>query len=99
MSIFAGQNSVNHQKKIKEFTQLQKVYKVKLRNKCRYSSAYFAQLHTQNEWSGLKNEQEFKDEFALLCPKGIEILDTKEMKVLHRFANEYALGSGQYPPS
>ncbi len=96
---FANVESFSEKKKLQELEYIKQVYKVKLRKKCRYSSAYFAQLHTQDEWGSLKSEREFKDEFELLCPKGKDVLDKGEMKKLYFFANEYAKGTGNYPKS
>jgi len=97
VSICAGVSTPMDKQKLEKIKQIQKTYKHKLRKKCRYSSAYFAQQHTQNEWNVLNKKGLFKNEFELLCPKGKNILDNNEMKALYFFAKKYAGDTKNYP--
>jgi len=83
----------------KSLTTIQKTYKYKLRKKCGYSSAYFAQLYTQKEWDVINKNGQFKNEFEKICPKGKNVLNDKSMKSLYHFVNKYAKDSGEYPNS
>jgi len=97
VSIYAEVSTPIDKQKSEKIKQIQKTYKNKLRKKCRYSSAYFAQQHTQNEWSHFNTQGQFKDEFELLCPRGKNVLDNNEMKALYFFAKEYAEDTKKYP--
>jgi len=89
----------NEKKRQQKISNIQNVYKHKLRKKCGYSAAYFAQSNTQMEWIALNKESQFKNEFEKICPRGKEVLSYKELMTLYLFSLEYASDSGNYPSS
>jgi len=82
--------SPNYTKMLKK---AQKIFKKKLQKKCGYNAAYFAQLHTQDEWEVFKTVDKFKKEFGVLCPKGEKLLKEKWIKPLYLWSKEYAKDS------
>lgn len=81
----------------KDMAIIEKIYKHKLRKKCGYGSAYFAQHYTQKEWEIINENGQFKNEFEKICPKGKNVLNKENMKSLYIFAKRFAKNSGKYP--
>lgn len=82
--------SPNHTKFLKK---AQRIFRKKLQKRCGYNAAYFAQLHTQDEWEDFDTLNQFKKEFARLCPKGKSYLKDKWVKPLYIWSKEYAKDS------
>ena len=82
--------SPNH---IRILKRAQKIFKKKLQKRCGYNAAYFAQLHTQDEWEEFQTKKGFKEEFGKLCPNGKKYLKEKWIKPLYIWSKEYAKDS------
>ena len=78
---------------IRTLKRAQKIFKKKLQKRCGYNAAYFAQLHTQDEWEEFQTKKEFKEEFGRLCPNGKKYLKEKWIKPLYLWSKEYAKDS------
>ena len=82
--------SPNH---IHMLKKAQKIFKRKLQKRCGYNAAYFAQLHTQDEWENFNTVEKFTEEFIKLCPNGEQYLKEKWVKPLYIWSKEYAKDS------
>jgi phosphoribosylaminoimidazole carboxylase (NCAIR synthetase) len=80
---------------IRLLKKAQKIFKKKLQKRCGYNAAYFAQLHTQDEWEAIQQAGKFADETNKICPK-VKIKD-KHVQHVYDFAYEYAKDSGNIP--
>ena len=96
-SLQATSLSYNESQKIKNINKAQNIFRHKLQRKCGYTAAHFAQKHTQAEWTTLKSEGLFKQEFSKICPKGSEVVKEEWVENLFLFANEYAKDSLKRP--
>jgi len=47
----------------------QKIFKKKLRKKCRFSGVKFARYHTQGEWEEIFDDGKFPQEAKKICPR------------------------------
>lgn len=85
------------QNKIKKINFGQKIFRKKLQRKCGYTAAYWAAQHTKKEWNTIGIGESFKEEFAHMCPRGIDKLKKNWIQPLHLFAIEYAKDTGNHP--
>lgn len=72
-----------------------KLYTKKMKAKCGFSGAKFAQKHTQDEWEAINGAGKFAEEAAKICP-GLELKDAWVQDV-YEFSYEYASDSGNVP--
>jgi len=72
-----------------------KIYVKKMKSKCGFSGAKFAQKHTQDEWEAINGAGKFAEEAKKICP-GLE-LNPKFVPDIYDFAYEYASDSGNVP--
>jgi len=75
----------------------QKIFRKKLQRSCGYTASYWAQQHTEEEWSDLQESGTFKNELATMCPKSIKVVKDTWMESLYLFAHEYAKDTGKHP--
>ena len=76
----------------------QKLFIKKYKKACGFNGAKFASKHSQDEWSSIKEEGKFKEEFMKICPKiKEEKLKDKYMPHIYDFSYEYANDSGNVP--
>lgn len=73
------------------------VFRKKLRKRCGFTGAKFAQMHTRNEWQELKDEGNFRIEIYKICPKTATVLKDHWLEPLYEFSIVYASDSGNYP--
>jgi len=69
----------------------QKLFKKKLRKKCRFSGVKFARHHTQDEWEEIFDDGNFPKEAKKICPR----LKLKKIKPswwehIYEFSHMYA---------
>ena len=75
----------------------QNIFKKKLKRKCGFTAARFAQSHTQEEWKKLKDEGQFRIEVYKMCPKTVDVLQDNWIDPLYEFSMVFASDSGIYP--
>lgn len=76
----------------------QKLFIKKYKKACGFNGAKFAAKHSQDEWSEIKENGKFKEEFMKICPKVKEDkLKDKYMQHIFDFSYEYANDSGNVP--
>ena len=73
------------------------VFRKKLRKRCGFTGARFAQTHTVNEWQELKEEGNFRIEIYKICPKTTTVLKDDWIEPLYEFTQAYASDSGNFP--
>lgn len=74
-----------------------KVFRKKLRKRCGFTGAKFAQMHTIEEWQALKEEGSFRIEIYKICPKTTTVLRDNWIEPLYEFSKTYASDSGKFP--
>jgi len=79
-----------------------KIYMKKLKGKCGFTGAIFAQKHTQAEWEDAKANGKLGELMMEACPGGKEFFESKKFKKkyskhLYDFVHDYAKDSGNVP--
>ena len=83
--------------KVKKLHNAQTIFRKKLQKKCGYTAGHWAQQHTLIEWKVIFINGNFKEEFASMCPRGLNLLKDKWVEPLYLFAKEYAKDTDRRP--
>ena len=75
----------------------QNLFKKKLKRKCGFTAARFAQTHTKKEWKTIKDEGNFRIEVYKICPDTAEVLRDEWIEPLYEFSKTFASDSGEFP--
>ena len=74
-----------------------RIFRNNLKRKCRFTGAFLAKMHTQDEWEEFKENNQFKHEIYRVCPRSRYLIKDKWIEPLYYFMYNYASDAGTFP--